>query len=212
MFYSLDSNIFFFFIFKLILFYSLYVYINLILFYCSNSIVLNYDFIFKKYHFNNSKFKLFWYNFIFIYFYIYIILLAHVYSVSIFKVFIFFLISTLIINFNTFINLNFFVFKKIPNTFFLFLILFLFIFDNLNYNILFFYISIEYLSICTCGYLSYFDNNYTSVLLYLWSSIVSAILSAILIFCCFCNLNDNFIFLLIYFYFSIKIGLLPFGY
>jgi len=93
-----------------------------------------------------------------------------------------------------------------------FLLFFLCLFDNIDGNLLYFYISLEYISVCTCGFLSYSDNSYQSVLTYLWASIISAILSASILLCNLSGFSPVLIVFLIYFYFSIKVGLLPFGY
>ncbi len=74
-------------------------------------------------------------------------------------------------------------------------------------------LSLEYLSICTIGYISsFFYKNLNGLLSYLWSSIISALTIFLIVY--YYNFYKNYyiINVFMFVYFSSKLGLLPLGF
>ncbi len=209
----MNSGIFFFTIIKFFIYVVVCFYLYLILYYINSTIKLNYSVINKK--FNKISVLTFNWLFCLIYFiFLYFLIFLKInYNYQIINMlFLFFLILLLVLNF---IIVNFngsLYFKKIHPIFFLFCFS-LVILNFLDYfNLILNLISIELISILTFGFLSSVSlKNNLSMLLYLWSSIVSALIITYSISILNLQIQNNIFSVLIKLYVLFKIGVLPFG-
>lgn len=200
---------------KLLLYYTCFSYSFIFSEYFDNYFAVNFSQISKNINIKNT-FNLKWLN--------YFIVINFVILYLIIKVEIFLdlrftkiVIILIIIYMSSFFTFNKFFFwnsfsKFNPNIFIMLMLpLIVNVFFYKNYITI--VLSLEYLSVCSVGYLSsFFYKNINGLLSYIWSSIFSALLVFLLIFYIQLFLSGFFYDLIILFYYSIKIGLMPLGF